>query len=104
MAPFSRPWVAAPPLQRGEGVTYNEFKVFVLDLAERDDLATNGLLPIPVLRREWAGPLSRAAADALLIQMHGEGAAPLPSHPQVDTPPPALRPGAPPLPSRPGPA
>jgi hypothetical protein len=91
MGPFLRTWVVAPPLQRGEGVTYNEFKVFVLDLAERDDLATNGLLPIPILRRECAGQLSRADVDAFLMQMHGEGAIHLLSHVEFDTLPAAVR-------------
>ena len=72
-------------------MTYNEFKVFVLDLAERDDIATNGLLPIPVLRRECAGQLSRADVDAFLMQMHGEGAIHLLSHVEFDTLPAAVR-------------
>jgi len=72
-------------------VTYNEFKVFVLDLAERDDLATHGLLPIPTLRRECAGQLGRADVDAFLIKMHGEGAIHLLSHVEFDKLPAAVR-------------
>jgi hypothetical protein len=91
MGPFLRTSVVAPPLLRGEGVTYSEFKVFVLNLAEGDDLTTHGLLPIPTLRRECAGQLSRADVDAFLIQMHDEGAIHLLSHVEFDTLPAAVR-------------
>jgi hypothetical protein len=72
-------------------LTYDEFKVFVLDLAERDDLTTHGLLPIPTVRRECAGQPSPADVDAFLIQMHGEGAIHLLSHVEFDTLPAADR-------------
>jgi len=82
--------VAPPPLQ-GDGVIYNEFKAFVRNLAQRDDLTTHGLVPIPTLRRECAGLLSRADVDAFLIQMHGEGAIHLLSHVEFDTLPAPVR-------------
>jgi hypothetical protein len=85
MGPFLRTRVVAPPLQRGEGVTYDEFKAFVHQLAQRDELTTHGLLPIPVLRRESAGKLSRADIDAFLMQMHGEGVVHLLSHVEFET-------------------
>jgi hypothetical protein len=72
-------------------LSYNEFKVFALNLAQRDDLTTHGLLPIPTLRRECAGQLSRADVDAFLIQMHDEGAIHLLSHVEFDTLPAAVR-------------
>jgi hypothetical protein len=72
-------------------LTYNEFKVFVRDLAQRDDLTNHGLLAIPTLRRESAGQLSRADVDAFLIQMHAEGAIHLLSHVEFDTLPAEVR-------------
>jgi hypothetical protein len=72
-------------------VSYNEFKAFVRNLVQRDDLTTHGLLPIPTLRQECAGRLSRADVDAFLMQMHGEGAIHLLSHVEFDTLPAAVR-------------
>ncbi|PYQ09978.1 MAG: hypothetical protein DMF83_01560 [Acidobacteria bacterium] len=72
-------------------MTYNEFKAFVLSAAQRDDLTTHGLLPIPMLRRECAGELTRADVDAFLIQMHGEGTIHLLSHVEFETLPAAER-------------
>jgi hypothetical protein len=89
--PFLRTRVVAPPLLRGEGLRYNEFKVFVRNLVQRDDLITHDLLPIPTLRRECAGQLSQADVDAFLMQMHGEGVIHLLSHVEFDTLPEAVR-------------
>jgi len=72
-------------------LTYDEFKVFVRDLAQRDDLTAHGLLSIPTLRRESGGQLSRADVDAFLVQMHGEGVIHLLSHVEFNTLPAAVR-------------
>lgn len=72
-------------------MTYDEFKVFVRNLAQRDDLTSHDLLAIPTLRRECAGKLSEAEIDAFLLQMHGEGAIHLLSHVDFDALPAAVR-------------
>ena len=72
-------------------MSYNEFKAFVRDLAQRDDLTTHGLVASPTLRHECGDELSRAEVDAFLMQMHGEGAIHLLSHVEFDTLPAAVR-------------
>jgi len=66
-------------------LSYDEFKVLVRDLVQREDLTTHGLLAVPTLRRECGSRLSRAEMDAFLVQMHGDGAIHLLSHVEFDT-------------------
>jgi hypothetical protein len=80
-------------------LTYDEFKALVRDLAQRDDLTTHGLLPIPTLRRESAEMLTRAEIDEFLMRMHGEGAVHLLSHVEFETLPVPVQHGALHLPS-----
>src|SRR6185436_18433382 len=77
--------VAAPPLQRGQGLSYEEFKALVRDLAQRDDLTTYGLLAVPTLRRQCGTTTARAEMDAFLVRLHDEGAIHLLSHVEFDT-------------------
>ena len=72
-------------------MSYDEFKALVRELAQRDDLTTHGLLPIPSLRRECGAALTRAQLDAFLMQMHGEGAVHLLSHVQFEALPLSVR-------------
>lgn len=78
---------------------YDEFKVFVRDLTQRDDLTTHGLLPIPILRRESGDRLPRAELDAFLVRLHGEGVIHLLSHVEFESLPAAVRKDALRLPS-----
>ena len=80
-------------------MTYDEFKALVRDLAQRDDLTTHGLLPIPTLRRESAEMLTRAEIDEFLMRMHGEGEVHLLSHVEFETLPVPVQHGALHLPS-----
>jgi hypothetical protein len=66
-------------------LTYDEFKVLVRGLVQREDLTTHGLLAVPTLRRECASRLSRAALDGFLVRLHGDGAIHLLSHVEFDT-------------------
>ena len=72
-------------------MTYAEFKVLLRELAQRDDLTTHGLLPVPTLRRECGAALTRAQFDAFLMRMHGEGAVHLLSHVEFDALPLSVR-------------
>jgi hypothetical protein len=72
-------------------LSYDEFKAFVRELAQRDDLTTHGLLAIPTLRRECARRLARADLDAFLVRMHGEGVIHLLSHVEFDSLPAAVQ-------------
>jgi len=72
-------------------LTYDEFKALVRGLAQRDDITTHGLLPIPTLRRESGAALSRAQLDAFLMQLHNEGAVHLLSHVEFDALPTSVR-------------
>jgi hypothetical protein len=81
--PFDASVVAPPPL--GEGLTYDEFKAFVRELAQRDDLTAHGLLPIPTLRRESASRIARADLDAFLVRMHGDGEIHLLTHVEFES-------------------
>jgi hypothetical protein len=66
-------------------LTYDEFKVLVRDLVQREDVTTHGLLAVPTLRRECGSRLSRAELDAFLVRLHGDGAVHLLSHVEFDT-------------------
>lgn len=80
-------------------MTYDEFKALVRALAQRDDLTTHGLLPIPTLRRESAAALTGGELDEFLMRMHGEGVVHLLSHVEFDTLPAPVRHAALHLPS-----
>ena len=84
-------------------VDYEQFRAFVRDLAQRDDLSTHGLLPIPALRREVGARLSRAEVDGFLVRLHGEGGIHLLSHVEFDLLPEVVRRDALRLPSGPPP-
>ena len=66
-------------------MNYDEFKVLVRDLAQREDITTHGLLAVPTLRGECGTRLSRDQLDAFLVQLHGEGAIHLLSHVEFET-------------------
>ncbi|PYQ11806.1 MAG: hypothetical protein DMF80_20525 [Acidobacteria bacterium] len=72
-------------------MSYDEFKVFVRDLIQREDLTNHGLLPVPTLRRAVGSRIARAETDAFLLRMHAEGLVHLLSHVEFDRLPAAVR-------------
>jgi len=65
-------------------MSYDDFKAFVRNLSQREELAPHGLLAIPILRQECADRLARAEQDSFLVRLHGEGVIHLLSHVEFD--------------------
>jgi hypothetical protein len=72
-------------------LSYEEFKVCVRDLAQREDFTTHGLLPAPTLRHEIGSRIARKEFDAFLLRMHAEGLIHLLSHVEFDRLPTSVR-------------
>jgi hypothetical protein len=73
------------------GLSFEDFRALACNLARREDLTIHGLLPIPALRRECEGQLSRAEMDAFLVRLHTDGAIHLLSHVEFESLPDAAR-------------
>jgi hypothetical protein len=73
------------------GLSFDDFRALACELARREDLTIHGLLPIPALRRQCEGQLSRPELDGFLVRLHAEGTIHLLSHVEFGSLPEAAR-------------